>query len=152
MNPSDSGDVPAVGVGVVVVGHGETASHLLRAAEGIASPGSLDRVLALDAGLGDSDAFTASMCAALDEVDRGQGVLLLVDLLGASPCQCGHREGKTHHVVVLSGLNLAMLLKLSSLDRTSSTPEELAKACASSGQRSVCVSPTAPSPSSPADP
>lgn len=139
-------------VGVVVVGHGETASHLLQAAEGIAAPGSLHGVVALDAGVGDSEAFTAAMCAALDDVDQGGGVLLLVDLLGASPCQCGHRVGKTHHVVVLSGLNLAMLLKLSSLDRSAATPEELAQACASSGQRSVCVSPTAPSPPSPAEP
>ncbi len=139
-------------LGVVVVGHGETASHLLRAAEGIAAPRSLQGVVALDAGVGDSEAFTASMCAALDEVDQGDGVLLLVDLLGASPCQCGHREGKTHHVVVLSGLNLAMLLKLSSLDRNATTPEALAAACASSGQRSVCVSPTRPSSPTPAEP
>ena len=144
-----SGD--ALGVGVVVVGHGETASHLLRAAEGIASPGSLEGVIALDAGVGDSEPFSASMCTALDDADQGRGVLLLVDLLGASPCQCGHRVGKTHHVVVLSGLNLAMLLKLSSLDRSSGTAEELAQACASSGQRSVCVSPPPPSPPSPAD-
>lgn len=142
---------PSVGVGVVVVGHGETASHLLRAAEGIAAPGSLEGVVALDAGVGDSEAFTASMCAALDTVDQGRGVLLLVDLLGASPCQCGHREGQTHHVVVLSGLNLAMLLKLSSLQRTSASAEELAQACAASGQRSVCVSPTRPSPPSQAE-
>ncbi len=140
------------GVGVVVVGHGETASHLLRAAEGIAAPGSLEGVMALDAGAGDSDAFTASMCAALDDVDRGGGVLLLVDLLGASPCQCGHREGQTRQVVVLSGLNLAMLLKLSSLDRTSATAEELAQACASSGQRSVCISPTPLLPPTQAEP
>ncbi|MGH1348257.1 MAG: PTS sugar transporter subunit IIA [Nannocystales bacterium] len=150
MTPPE-GASPAKSVGVVLVGHGETASHLLRAAQGIAAPGSLDGVVALDAGPGDSDSFTAAMCEALDRVDGGQGVLLLVDLLGASPCQCGHREGKTHHVVVLSGLNLAMLLKLSSLDRASSTAEELAEACACSAQRSVCVSPAPPSPPQPAD-
>ncbi len=131
----------AVGVGVVVVGHGETASRMLEAAKGIAAAGSLDGLVALDAGVGDSDAFTASMCTALDDVDQGRGVLMLIDLLGASPCQCGLREGQSHHVVVLSGLNLAMLLKLSSLDRSSATAEELAQACAASGQRSVCVRP-----------
>ncbi|MCR9162055.1 MAG: PTS sugar transporter subunit IIA [Nannocystaceae bacterium] len=128
------------GVGVVVVGHGETASHLLRAARGIVSAGSLDGVIALDAGVGDSNTFTATMCAALDDVDQGRGVLMLIDLMGASPCQCGRREGQDHHVVLLSGLNLAMLLKLSSLDRDSATPESLAQACARSGQRAVSVS------------
>jgi mannose/fructose-specific phosphotransferase system component IIA len=128
-------------VGVVVVGHGETASHLLRAAKGIVSPDALEGVVALDAGVGDSERFTSTMCAVLDEVDQGQGVLMLIDLMGASPCQCGRREGQTHHVVLLSGLNLAMLLKLSSLDREAGTPESLAEACAQSGQRAVSVSP-----------
>ncbi len=126
-------------VGVVVVGHGQTASHLLRAARGIATAG-LDGILALDAGEGDSEAFSASMCSALDDVDRGRGVLMLIDLLGASPCQCGQREGSSHEIVMLSGLNLAMLLKLASLDRHSATAFELAQACAVSGQRAVCVS------------
>lgn len=128
-------------VGVVVVGHGETASHLLHAAKGIVSPDALEGVVALDAGVGDSERFTSTMCAVLDEVDQGQGVLMLIDLMGASPCQCGRREGQTHHVVLLSGLNLAMLLKLSSLDREAGTPESLAEACAQSGQRAVSVSP-----------
>ena len=128
-------------VGVVVVGHGQTASHLLRAAQGIVAPGSLDPVVALDAGVGDTASFSTSMCSALDSVDHGRGVLLLIDLMGASPCMCGRREGGTHHVVILSGLNLAMLLKLSSLDRESASAEELAEACAQSGQRAVSVSP-----------
>jgi len=128
-------------VGVVVVGHGQTATHLLRAARGIVSSAALNDVVAVDAGSGESDVFSSSMCAALDTVDHGRGVLILIDLLGASPCQCSRREGKSHHAVMLSGLNLAMLLKLSSLDRETFTPEELAEACAHSGQRAVRVSP-----------
>ncbi|MEM6292405.1 MAG: hypothetical protein AAGA54_14115 [Myxococcota bacterium] len=126
-------------VGVVVVGHGDTASRLLHAAKGIVPTGGLDDVVALDAGVGDSDTFTARMCAALEDVDTGAGVLLLVDLLGASPCECGRREGVGRDVVTLSGLNLAMLLKLSSLDRTTSTAETIAQACAASAHKAVHV-------------
>ncbi len=126
-------------VGVLVVGHGDTASRLLDAARGIAPPGTLDGVVAVDAGAGETPDFTASICAALDDVDQGDGVLLLVDLLGASPCQCGRREGFSHHLVTLSGLNLAMLLKLAGLDRSTASARELADACADSAQRSVTV-------------
>ncbi len=135
------------GVGVVVVGHGDTASRLLHAAKGIVPSGALDDVVALDAGVGDSESFTDRMCAALDDVDAGDGVLLLVDLLGASPCECGRREGMGRDVVTLSGLNLAMLLKLSSLDRTTATAETLAQACAASAQKAVHITvvPRAPS-------
>jgi len=66
-------------------------------------------------------------------------VLVLVDLLGASPCQCAQREGAGHDVVVLSGLNLAMLLKLAVLDRHDKSPAELAEACAASGKNAVAV-------------
>lgn len=134
------------GVGVVVVGHGETASHLLQAAKGIAPAGSLDHVVALDAGVGDSASFSSNMCTVLDRVDEGEGILMLVDLFGASPCQCGQRENKNHHLVMLAGLNLAMLLKLSSLEREGASPEALAQACADSGQRAVCIRPTPPAP------
>lgn len=137
-------DEPAAGapaVGVLVVGHGQTASCMLRAARAIVAAGALDGVIAVDAGVGDSPEFTATMCEALREVDQGRGVLMLVDLLGASPHKCGRREGTDLGVVTLAGLNLAMLLKLSTLDRRGSSTEELAQACAGSAQRAVHVSP-----------
>ncbi|NJK89672.1 MAG: hypothetical protein HC923_09885 [Myxococcales bacterium] len=51
---------------------------------------------------------------------------------------CGIRESAGHGIAVLSGLNLAQLTKLATLDRRSS-PRELADACADSSTRSICV-------------
>lgn len=126
-------------VGVAVVGHGRTASHLLSAAHGILRDDRLAYVVPLDAGPGESPNLHAMMCDAIERIDEGRGVLMLVDLAGASPCQCAQKEGLGHDVVVLAGLNLAMLLKLASLDRTAMTVDELARACADSGQRAVAV-------------
>lgn len=135
-------------VGVVVIGHGETATGLLAAAKAIVPTGALDDVIAVNAGLGETPALIETMCAALDEVDAGAGVLLLVDLLGASPCQCGRREGSDHEVVTLAGLNLAMLLKLSTTDREGAKPQEVALACADSAQRAVRIAETEGKPQS----
>jgi mannose/fructose-specific phosphotransferase system component IIA len=44
----------------------------------------------------------------------------------------------------LSGLNLAMLLKLAALDRRKLSPQALAHACADSGRRAVHVVETTP--------
>lgn len=129
---SDTGSV-----GIVVVGHGDTATHLLEAARHIVPPGSLDDVVAVDAGEGETPRLGAELCRVIGSVDRGRGVLLMVDLLGASPCRCAQREGEGHPFVVLSGLNLAMLLKLAGLDRASMTPQQMAAACADSGRRAV---------------
>lgn len=130
----------ASSVGVVVVGHGDTASRLLAAAQQIVPAGSLAGVIAVDAGDGETPALSDELCDTIAANDRGRGVLLLVDLLGASPCQCAQRESAGHDFVILSGLNLAMLLKLASLDRDALEPREIAKACADSGQRAVKVS------------
>ena len=79
----------------------------------------------------------ATLCKAIARADQGRGVLMIVDLFGASPCTCGLRERAEHELVVLSGLNLAMLLKLATLDRRSCSPNALAQACAASGARAV---------------
>jgi len=128
-------------VGVAVVGHGACASALLSAARGILGEGALSDLVTIDAGLGDTakHELAPQVCAAIEAADTGAGVLVLVDLPGASPCQCAQREGLGHGVVVLAGLNLAMLLKLAGLDRASMTPAELAAACGDSGQRAVAV-------------
>lgn len=126
-------------VGVVIVGHGHTASALLAAARGVVGPGALAGVAAIDAGVGQTAELEARMHDAVAAADVGAGVLLVADMLGASPCTCGIRQAMGHRLAVLAGLNLAMLLKLSTLDREALAPAELAQACAESARRAVAV-------------
>ncbi len=139
---------PSSRVGVVLLGHGRTASELLAAAAGIVGPALLAGVRAVDAGMGETPNLGPALCDELDLADTGAGVLVLVDLWGASPCSCAQREARGHRIVILSGLNLAMLLKLAALDRSALDPEALAHACADSGRRAVAVqvSPAVPKP------
>lgn len=125
-------------VGVVVVGHGRTASTLLDAARAVLGASSLRGVVAVDAGAGETAELRARLSAALAAADQGRGVLLLADVFGASPCSCGIREA-AGPLVVLSGLGLGMLLKLASVDREGQGPEEVARACADSARRAIAV-------------
>lgn len=140
-------------VGVVLVGHGRSASALLEAARGVCGEAGLADVIAVDAGRGETEELRARLRAALTAVDRGAGVLLIADAYGASPCTCGIREAGTPPVV-LSGLSFNILLKLASLDRAALGPEELARACADSARRALAVHvpppPAAPPPPAPA--
>jgi PTS system mannose-specific IIA component len=126
----------------VLIGHGGTASALLAAARAIlpsAGPGNgLADVIAIDAGVGQTPELTARVCAAVEQVDEGRGILLIADLMGSSPCKCGIQQSTGHGFALVSGLNLAMLTKLALADRRQS-PRELAEACADSARRSVCV-------------
>lgn len=127
-------------VGVVVVGHGNSATHLLDAARTItAGTDGLDDVVALDAGSGQTPELRQAVHDAIDGVDGGQGVLVLIDLLGSSPCSCCLAEFVGHRARLVSGLNLAMLVKLAHLDRLALTTDELATSIAESGRRAVVL-------------
>lgn len=126
-------------VGVALVGHGDTATQMLEAAKGILPVDALADVVAVDAGPGETPELGPKLCDTIESLDQGMGVVLLVDLLGASPCQCATRQGAGHEFAILSGMNLAMILKLATLDRAAMAPAEIAQACADSGQRSVKV-------------
>ena len=130
---------PAARVGVVVVGHGSTASALLSAAEGVVGKALID-VIAVDAGLGEDAALRERLAAAVGSADHGAGVLLIADMFGASPCACGIRMAAGRPLAVLAGLNLAMLIKLATVDRGALGPLEIAEACRDSAQRAISVS------------
>lgn len=126
--------------GIVLIGHGNTASTLLEAARSIV-PDSLGGVIAIDAGVGQTPELVARVCAAVEQVDEGRGILMVADLMGSSPCMCGVRQSSAQRgsgFALVTGLNLAMLTKLAVTDRHGDL-HDLAEACADSARRSVCV-------------
>jgi len=60
----------------------------------------------------DSDAETVhqSSIDKINALDDGDGVLVLCDILGASPCNMTQNDSE-HTVIRISGLNLPMLIK-----------------------------------------
>ena len=124
--------------GIVLIGHGNTASALLAAARSLIPGEGLADVVAIDAGVGQTPELTARVCEAIERVDAGRGILLVADLMGSSPCMCGIKNGEGHGFALVTGLNLALLTKLALADRCCS-PRELANACADSARRSICV-------------
>jgi len=99
-------------VGIVLVSHGEMAVGMLEAARMIVGPQEGIATVCLR----ESDAVEGLMervGAAIKEVDTGEGVLILVDLFGASPFNAGARLAmQRDKTEVVSGVNLPMLLEL----------------------------------------
>jgi PTS system mannose-specific IIA component len=121
-------------IGVVVATHGKLAQEMIRTAEAVV--GALELVLPVSV-VGTSPDMRGDLKAAIQRVDRGEGVLLLTDLLGGSPtnlCVSLLKEGKLE---VVTGVNLAMLLKLSSLRASGRGISEIAREIAEAGQRSI---------------
>jgi len=105
-------------VGVVVVTHGQLAAELLNAAEMIV--GDLPHFTAVSIGWHDDvNLAREEIARAIERVrekvstpERPGGVLVLADMFGGTPANLGVTFLETDKVEVITGLNLAMLMKL----------------------------------------
>jgi len=114
----------ASGIGVVVITHGQLATELLNAAEMIV--GDLPRFSAVSIGWHDDVAVAHELIAkAIAKVDTGAGILLLTDMFGGTPSNLGLAFLDAGRIEVVTGVNLAMLIKLA---KTPATTDVLALA------------------------
>jgi mannose PTS system EIIA component len=98
-------------VGVVIVTHGQLATELLNAAEMIV--GDLPGFAAVSIGWHDDVTVAREAIGATIERVRGRaGVLILTDMFGGTPTNLGLSFLETDRVEVVTGVNLAMLIKL----------------------------------------
>ena len=101
-------------IGLVLVSHGSLAEGLLDAAQLI--NGELQQ--ARDIGLQeteDIDGLVERVAQATEDVDTGEGVLIMVDLFGASPFNASARaklSAPERALEVVTGMNLPMLVEL----------------------------------------
>lgn len=102
-------------VSVVVIAHRPVASALVAAAQHVYSrdPCAASRqMVALDIAPDTSvDDAIAQAEAFVRQADQGQGVLVLTDILGATPGNVAARLARPGQTAVVAGVNLPMLLR-----------------------------------------
>ena len=126
-------------VGVLVVAHGEMAAGLLDAARMIV--GEQEALLGLSLQeMEDVEGLMAKVEEALSQVDGGEGVLVMVDLPGASPFNASARIAMQREgIEVVTGVNLPMLAELlvSREGRSLAELVNIAKEAGTSGIRTL---------------
>ena len=126
-------------IGKLILTHGGLARELLSAANVISGRLNGFEALSLDWSEGFDEA-RAKVAAALARLDSGEGVLILTDMYGGTPCNIAMTFFQAGKVEVLTGVNLPMVLRLAcqaEADETSVT--DLARALQTKGQKSVCL-------------
>ena len=98
-------------IGIVIVAHGGLAQEYLAAIEHVVGAQSGIRAIAIEAAH-DRQAKEVEICSAADEVDTGDGVVVVTDLFGGSPSNLSLRACKPEGRRILYGANLPMLIKL----------------------------------------
>jgi PTS system mannose-specific IIA component len=103
------------------VAHGGLAREYLAAIEHVIGAQSGIRAVAIQADH-DRAAKELEICKAADEVDQGDGVVLVTDLYGGSPSNLSLMACRPGDRRILYGANLPMLIKLAK-SRKKSVPE-----------------------------
>lgn len=113
-------------IGIVIVAHGGLAREYLSAVEHVVGRQDGVRAIAIEDNH-DRKAKQDEICAAADEVDVGQGVVLVTDMFGGSPSNLALPACSTLGRRILYGANLPMLIKLAK-SRDLAVPEAVAAA------------------------
>jgi mannose PTS system EIIA component len=124
-------------IGKLILTHGGLARELLQAASVISGRLTGFEALSLDWTDGFDEA-RAKVAAALERLDQGQGVLVLTDMYGGTPCNIAMTFFQTGKVEVLTGVNLPMVLRLAcQTGGEEGSVSELAHWLENKGQKSV---------------
>ena len=125
-------------IGAVIVTHGALARELLDAAERIVGRTESIRAVAMD---WDDDVADArqQIGAAIDEVDGGRGVLIFTDMFGGTPTNVSLAFLDKDKVEIITGVNLPMIIKLTSVQNSEGSLLEVAQELRERGQNSIYV-------------
>jgi len=98
-------------IGIVIVAHGGLAREYLAAVEHVVGTQEGIRAIAIEYDH-DRTAKQDEICRAANEVDTGQGVLVVTDMFGGSPSNLSLPACMPPNRRILYGANLPMLIKL----------------------------------------
>ena len=101
-------------IGLVLVTHGQLATEFRHAVEHVVGPQDNFETVAIGAD-DDMEQRRADIVDAVARVDTGTGVIVLTDMFGGTPSNLAISVMESGRTVVIAGMNLPMLIKLSSI-------------------------------------
>jgi len=124
-------------IGIVLIGHNHIASEMLAGVEHVVGEQPLMQALDVfkDA---DPATVTKSLQSMIQACDTGEGVLLLADMFGGTPCNIAMGCFQAGRVEVISGFNLPLLVKAASQRRKEKNLATLADTVLESGRSYIC--------------
>lgn len=122
-------------IGGIIVSHGKLAEELLNALTIIL--GETVNIEAISIGwYDDVEASKKKINESLKKVDQKSGVLIFTDMFGGTPSNLSFSFLKDNQVEIITGVNLPMLIKFASLQRSNSL-QEVAKKVVEQGQKNI---------------
>ena len=130
-------------IGMVLVTHGELGETMRAAMEHVVGPQA--QVATLSIGADDQiNICRHALAAEIDQVDTGDGVMLLTDMFGSTPSTLAIAAMERGGVEVIAGVNLPMLVKLAKI-RSQRTLAECADIAETAGRKYIAAASHLPS-------
>ena len=124
-------------VGILIVSHGRLAEALITSVQFLV--GSLQKIRGVSIWPKDEEKEVRDRIQReIKEVDDGDGVVILTDVLGGTPTNLSISFLEKEKVEVVTGVNMPMLLTLSSY-RKGRSLREIGKLVKKSGRRSIVL-------------
>lgn len=114
-------------IGLVLVTHGRLALEFLAAMEHVVGPQAQIRTVCIDAD-DDMERRRTDIVRAAEEVDTGDGVILVTDMFGGTPSNLAISAMQKGSVEVIAGMNVPMLIKLAELRETAGVNDAVRQA------------------------
>src|SRR5690606_24813114 len=114
-------------IGLVLVTHGQLADEFRHAVEHVVGPQEHFETVSIGAD-DDSENRRRDIIEAVKRADTGQGVIILTDMFGGTPSNLAISIMRSGRVEVIAGVNLPMLIKLTSVRASDDMEKALAEA------------------------
>jgi PTS system mannose-specific IIA component len=101
-------------IGLVLVTHGQLAAEFRNAVEHVVGPQENFETVAIGAD-DDMEQRRRDIVDAVERVDTGAGVIVLTDMFGGTPSNLAISVMESGRIEVIAGMNLPMLIKLTSV-------------------------------------
>jgi PTS system mannose-specific IIA component len=126
-----------VSVGIVIVTHGKTGQSLIEEANFVLGQDLDDIFFVAFKQSDDINGNVSQIRSSIEKADTGDGVVVLTDLMGASPANLVADVLEEYTSVMVTGVNLGMLVSV--LNYRSKTLELVARKAVEAGRRSVKI-------------
>jgi mannose PTS system EIIA component len=111
-------------IGVVLVTHGRLAEEFRNAVEHVVGPQENFETVSIGAD-DDMERRRQDIVECVKRADTGTGVVVLTDMFGGTPSNLAISVMQPGRIEIIAGMNLPMLIKLSSVRKTDDMPMAL---------------------------
>jgi mannose PTS system EIIA component len=125
-------------IGILLVTHGRLAEELKAAALTIQPDITRMVAVALEWNQTGEDA-RGRIAQGISQADEGEGIVILTDMFGGTPTNLTLSFLLKDRVEIVTGVNLPMVLKCASLQKSGKSVADVAHLARERGQRSICV-------------